>query len=1117
MKIENHRVFSNTVWGILISFVILLLSVVNSHAGSVALQWDSVQGASGYYLNYGVSSGQYSAQMTVTSASCVVPGLSEGTTYYFSAQAYNDTQVSDYSSEITYTVPLPTDETAPAITIQSPTSSSSYSTGSSTMSLAGTASDNIGVSQVIWSNSRGGSGAAQGTTNWSIASVQLSEGTNVITVTASDTAGNQKSDTLTVTYTAPDQTAPAVTIQSPTSSSSYSTGSSTMSLGGTASDNIGVSQVTWSNSRGGSGAAQGTTSWSIASVQLSEGTNVITVTASDAAGNHKSDTLTVTYTAPDQTAPTVTIQSPTSSSSYSTDSSTISLAGSASDNVGVSQVTWSNSAGGSGSAQGTASWSIASVQLSEGTNTITVTASDAAGNRRSDTITVTYDPADDTPPTVTIQYPTSESAYTAENSSISLSGVASDNKAVTQVTWSNSAGGSGAAQGTTSWSIASVQLSEGTNAITVTASDAAGNRKSDTITVTYDPADDSPPTVTIQYPTSESAYTTENSSISLSGVASDNKAVTQVSWSNSAGGDGSAQGTANWSVSSVELTEGENVITVTASDEAGNKTSASLTVTYETEQTDAEGAEYLAYEMGPFGYGVPDAQIDGLYQYEIVFAGAAGPLALHFEAYDMDSEDELQISINGQVVGFAAMTENNQWGSMAVVLLPDELVDDYNQNTIKFSNAKNWKWGIRNIVVDSLFELPTQQVYGLQCEADMQRSWMVSFGCEGADADLKLNLSAFDINHDDEVTILLNGQFIDFVATTNTGNWGAAETITLPQSELKKDALNIITFVNGYHASTSEPWGLKNLALEESAQLTPPSTPVLTGPSGTVASTTPTYTWQASESATRYYLWVDGPGGAAVRSWIEAADCVSQGMASVTPDVTLKQGDHRVWVRAWNDAGYSSWSSPLSFKVQTVSPKPGKVTLTYPSGDSVESNPVFTWTKDEQATWYYLWVNDSSGAVLKKWYTAQEVDADSACSITSGLNLKAGAQHEWWVQTWNSNGYGPWSSSLRFTVKASNTAPSITVLVGPSSASANKPIEFQWRPVESATWYYLWITTQSGEKITTWYRASDVTNGSLCSVTLKAGLNAGSHRWWAQAWNPHGYGPWSAAMTLTVR
>ncbi len=71
---------------------------------------------------------------------------------------------------------------------------------------------------------------------------------------------------------------------------------------------MGVTQVTWTNDRGGSGSATGATAWAIPAVALQPGANVLTVTARDAAGNTSTDTLAVHY---DTRAPVVTIAAPT--------------------------------------------------------------------------------------------------------------------------------------------------------------------------------------------------------------------------------------------------------------------------------------------------------------------------------------------------------------------------------------------------------------------------------------------------------------------------------------------------------------------------------------------------------------------------------------------------------------------------------------------------------------------------------------------------------------------------------------------------------------------------------------------------------------------------------------
>ena len=127
----------------------------------------------------------------------------------------------------------------------------------------------------------------------------LQSGQNVLTVTARDATGNIGTDVVTVTYTLPpppaDTIAPQIAIATPTAASTYSTGTSSLTLGGTASDNVGVTQVTWSNDRGGSGTATGTASWTASGIVLQSGQNVLTVTARDAAGNTAVDTLTVTY------------------------------------------------------------------------------------------------------------------------------------------------------------------------------------------------------------------------------------------------------------------------------------------------------------------------------------------------------------------------------------------------------------------------------------------------------------------------------------------------------------------------------------------------------------------------------------------------------------------------------------------------------------------------------------------------------------------------------------------------------------------------------------------------------------------------------------------------------
>jgi len=404
-----------------------------------------------------------------------------------------------------FTVAVAPDTTDPVINITQPTSGGTYSTDQSAIALAGTASDNVGVTSVVWVNDRGGNGTASGTTNWAISNVPLQEGNNEITVTAHDAAGNTAADTLTVTYTPPsgtyteefgsatgtgtsqdayinlnttnyssenplktytwpqDQVANAIIMKWDLSAipASATIQDATLflylsSISGDGGDDpyeLSVHKMVNYNpviSSCTGHAYDGTNSWTPNSqcynnVPMAQGdialaedteaidktygyvswsvTNMVQDWVSDSGSNYgmlvnsdpvaSSDSnryfsstessnpdqrpkLTVTYSVgeePDTTAPVVAITSPTSGDSYSTNQDSINMSGSASDNVGVTGVTWTNNRGGNGTASGTETWAVSGITLPCGDdNIITVTAQDAAGNSGTDTLNVDVKP-----------------------------------------------------------------------------------------------------------------------------------------------------------------------------------------------------------------------------------------------------------------------------------------------------------------------------------------------------------------------------------------------------------------------------------------------------------------------------------------------------------------------------------------------------------------------------------------------------------------------------------------------------------------------------------------------------------------------------------------------------
>lgn len=177
-----------------------------------------------------------------------------------------------------------------SLTVNTPSSP----TTAASLSLSGSYTGGTGTATVHWSSSAGGSGKAQVSgTNWSIANIALSSGNNTITITASDASGNAtQSVTVVRQATGRDSTPPALNVTAPLGTSVL-TSLSSINFSGTAKDNVGVSNVTWSSSTGPSGTAKGTTSWT-ATVPLITGANQITVRAYDAAGNSSWTTVLVT-------------------------------------------------------------------------------------------------------------------------------------------------------------------------------------------------------------------------------------------------------------------------------------------------------------------------------------------------------------------------------------------------------------------------------------------------------------------------------------------------------------------------------------------------------------------------------------------------------------------------------------------------------------------------------------------------------------------------------------------------------------------------------------------------------------------------------------------------------
>jgi hypothetical protein len=251
--------------------------------------------------------------------------------------------------------------------------------------------------------------------------------------------------------------------------------------------------------------------------------------------------------------------------------------------------------------------------------------------------------------------------------------------------------------------------------------------------------------------------------------------------------------------------------------------------------------------------------------------------------------------------------------------------------------------------------------------------------------------------------------------------------------------------------------------------------------------------------------------------WYTATQAACDGSTcSVTPSVTLGGGAHSWWIQTYNSAGLGPWSSGLSFN--TTSTVPAAAAQVYPEGDiGADYTPTYEWSDVSDATWYRLYVNGPSGNVVDEWYSTTEAACDGLnCSVTPDTPL-GGGTHSWWVQTYSSIGYGPWSSGMSFTTTAHTVPDAATQNLPVGDIGTDYTPTYEWNEVPGATWYHLYVNGPSGNVLDEWYTATQAAcDGFTCSVTPSVTLGGGAHSWWIQTYNSAGLGPWSSGLSFNT-
>jgi RHS repeat-associated protein len=304
---------------------------------------------------------------------------------------------------------------------------------------------------------------------------------------------------------------------------------------------------------------QGGQSFSAGPIALAEGGNSLGLSATDAAGNVGTATLTLVR---DTTPPVVAISQPATGTVVGTPA--VDVVGSASD-LHLASVT----VNGTVAAVTGGLFRAAQVPLAEGSNSVAAVAVDQAGNQSQATAVVVRDTQ---PPALQITSPAGGTVV--PGATITVSGVASDpHLDRVMVAGAPAALAAVPASGGASvtWS-APVQLQTGNNVIAVQAIDVVGNTTSAQVAVVRD---SSVPQVHIDVPADGASLRTTTADVSGTVQQKAGMAVTVN------GAAATVNGTA-FTLAGVALAEGQNRLVARATDPAGNQGVHSILVNRDT-------------------------------------------------------------------------------------------------------------------------------------------------------------------------------------------------------------------------------------------------------------------------------------------------------------------------------------------------------------------------------------------------------------------------------------------------------------------------------------------------------------------------------------------------------
>ena len=517
--------------------------------------------------------------------------LADGS-HKFSATATKSGSTSPASTAVSVVV----DTAAPvaptvALSSSSSTAKAALATAPQVAVLTGTAEANSTV-KVFDGTTQIGTATAGTNGAWTFTTSNLSTGSHSFTAKAMDAAGNTGTASSAVSVTISNPTTPtapgAPTIATFSQDSGVAgdkiTNDKTLTLTGTAAANTTI-KVMDGTTQVGTATTDSSGKWTLTTSTLKDGDHSLTAIATNASGQTSaaSTALAIKVDATAPTAPTLSVSSQAGASvGSSTSLNDFILKGTAEANSTVKVFDGTTQIG-TAKANASGAWTLDIDPVSKGTHSFTATATDVAGNAstasaaKSVSVTTSTTPTKPGAPTIATFSQDSGVAgdYITNDKTLTLTGSAAANTTI-KVMDGTTQVGSATTDSSGKWTLTTSTLKDGDHSLTALATNASGTSAASTaLAIKVDATAPTAPTLSVYSQAGASVgSSTSLSDFILKGTAEANSTVKVFDGSTQIG-TAKANASGAWTLDIDPLSKGAHSFTATATDVAGNASTAS--------------------------------------------------------------------------------------------------------------------------------------------------------------------------------------------------------------------------------------------------------------------------------------------------------------------------------------------------------------------------------------------------------------------------------------------------------------------------------------------------------------------------------------------------------------